>query len=183
LRTARGVCAGERNALGEQFGQSEIKHFGLTAFGHENVRRLYVAMNNALGVSGVERIRDLDSEVEYFIQRQRLAADVISQTLAVNELHGDERPVTLANVVDRADAGMVQSRSRVRLAPETFQGLSVLGNIFRKELQGNGPFQANVLGFVNYAHAACAKLLDYSEVRDGLADQSYILSRLLEFAH
>ena len=107
LRTARGVRPGECNAFREQFGQTEIEHFGLTALGHENVRRFYIAMNNALDMSGVERVRNLDSEVQYFVERQRLATDVISQTLAVYELHSDEGPVALADVIDCADAGMV----------------------------------------------------------------------------
>ena len=45
------------------FCQAEIEDFGMTALGHEDVRGLDVAVDDALGVSGVERVGNLDAQV------------------------------------------------------------------------------------------------------------------------
>ena len=66
-------------------------------------------MHDALGVRGAQRIGDLDSQVEQFIDVQRLSRDALPQRLAFQVLHGHERPaVGLADIVQRADIGMIQ---------------------------------------------------------------------------
>ena len=45
-------------------GQSEIENLGVPALGDENVRGLDVAVDDAFGVRGVERIGNLDGERE-----------------------------------------------------------------------------------------------------------------------
>ena len=55
----------------------------------------------------------------------------------VQKLHGDERlAVLLANVVNGADVGMIQSGSRLSFALETGQGLRVAGNFVEAEISG-----------------------------------------------
>ena len=86
-------------------------------------------------------------------------------------LEGDERlPVLLANVVDRADAGMVQSRRGPGLALEAFERLRICGHRVREELEGHGAPQARVLGFVDDTHPAAAKLAQDAVVGEGLSD-------------
>ena len=91
--------------------------------------------------------------------------------MPIQKLHGDERLITvLADVVNRADVGVVERRGRLRFAPETFECLRVPGYVVRQELQGNETAELGVLGLVNDAHPAAAELLDDAVVRDGLAD-------------
>ena len=65
-------------------------------------------MDDAFGVGDVEGIGNLNAEIEDLFQRKRLAVDVLAESFAIDELHGDEGPMKLlANVVDGADAGMI----------------------------------------------------------------------------
>ena len=96
----------------------------------------------------------------------------ILQRLALQILHGDERPsVLLADVVDRADVGMVQRRRGLRFAREAAQRLGITCQIFGDELERNGTMKPRILGFVHHAHPAAAELLDDAVVRERLTDQ------------
>ena len=78
----------------------------------------------------------------------------------------------LADVVDRADVGMVEGGRGTSFTSETFQCLRVSGNVVRQEFEGDKTTKLGVLGLVNYAHTAAAELFDDAVVRDGLADHS-----------
>ncbi len=105
---------------------------------------------------------------------------------AVHEFHGDKRPaVLLADLVDRADMGMIQRGCRTRLPPKAFQSLWVLREVFGEKFERDKPAEGWILGFVNNTHAAAAQLFDDSIVRDGLADHwasAWSRSRSLRWA-
>jgi hypothetical protein len=54
--------------------QAEIEQLGVAAIGHEDVRRLDVAVDDPFGVRGFERIGELHAELEDSIRRQRAAS-------------------------------------------------------------------------------------------------------------
>ena len=54
-----------------------------------------------------------------------------------NSMAMKDWPSCFANVVNRADVGMVQRRRGRSLTPETFQSLRILGHVFGQELQGD----------------------------------------------
>src|SRR6202171_6655995 len=84
--------------------QTKIQNLGAPALGDENVRRLEVAMHDALGMGRVERIGNLDSESQKRVIVERPSCDVVLQGLALEKLHRDVRLlVTLADFVDRAN--------------------------------------------------------------------------------
>src|ERR1700682_4180613 len=93
------------------------------------------------------------------------------QRLAVEELHGDERlAALLADVVNRADVGMVESRCGLRFTLKTGKSLGVFGYFIGQELQGHEAMQPGVLSLVDDTHVTTAQLLDDAVMRDGLAD-------------
>src|ERR1700674_262249 len=95
------------------------------------------------------------------------------QGLAVEKLHGDERlPILLANVVNRADVGMVESRCGLGFTLKTGKSLGVFGYFIGQEFQGNEAVQPRVFGLVDYPHPTTAEFLDDAVVRNGLTNHS-----------
>ena len=128
-------------------------------------------MNDSLAVGGAECIRNLGPPFKHFIERQRLAGDAMLQRRAFHEFHGNKRlTVLLANLVDRANVGMIQRRRRARLSPKTFQSLWNLGQVVGKKFKRDKPAEGGILGLVDNTHAAATQRFEDSIVRDGLAD-------------
>ena len=141
----------------------------MSPLGDKDVRRLDVAVNDPLCMGGVERVRDLDGKRENEFGFHRTPGDPMLQRHAIQELHGDERlPVLIVNFVDGADVGVVQSGSRLCLAPKTRQRLRVMSDIFGQEFQGDETSKLGILSLVHDAHPAAAQLLDYAVMRDRL---------------
>src|SRR5271154_2455550 len=93
------------------------------------------------------------------------------QRRAIHEFHGDKRlAVLLANLVDRADVGMIQRGGRARLSPEAFQSLRNLCHAVREKLQRHEPAKRRILRLIDNTHTSAAEPLDDSVVRDSLAN-------------
>ena len=166
-----GSICGRRLLLERELGEAEIEKLGVAVEFDEDVGRLDVAMNHALGVRGGKGVGDLDGEGEQDFDLQGLSGDAVLEGHAFEKFHGDEGLiVVLADLVDRADVGVVQRRSGTGLAAETFERMRIAGNVSRKEFEGDKAAQADVFGLVDYAHASAAEFLDDAVVRDGLAD-------------
>ncbi len=153
-------------------GQAEIEDFGVAAGGDEDVGRLDVAMDDALFVRGVERVGDFDAERQQQSERQGLFRDAVLEGLALQKLHRDEiAAVVLGNVVNRADARMIQRGSGAGFAPETLEGVGIALQFRREEFQGHAAAQIQILSDVDHTHSATTEPVDDAVVRDGLADQ------------
>ena len=153
-------------------GQPEIENLRVAAAGDEHIRRLDVAVDDPGGVRRLQRVGDLDRERQQQIDLERAPGDAMLQRRPVEELHDEERAaVVLADIVDGADVGVVQRRCGARLAAESLQGLGIVGEVGRQELQRDEALQPRILGFVDDAHAAAAQLLDDAVVRERLTDQ------------
>ena len=89
----------------------------------------------------------------------------------VKKLHGDERlAVLLADVVDRADIGVIQRGRSLRFTLKAGERLWVSGNFIGKELESDEAMQSRVLSLIDHTHPAAPELLDDAVVRDCLAD-------------
>ncbi len=76
----------------------------------------------------------------------------------------------LADLVNGADVGMVQSRRSPSFASKTLERLQVPGKLVRQKLQRDKPPQLSVFGLVNDTHAAAAQFFDNAVMRDVLVD-------------
>src|SRR5580693_8633227 len=101
----------------------------------------------------------------------RSAGNLVLQGHAIEELHRDEVLAGfLADVINRADAGMIQRGGGARLAAKALQRLRIAGDVVRQKLQRNKAAEASVLGFVRHTHPATTKLLNNAVVRDRRID-------------
>ena len=128
-------------------------------------------MDDPLGVRRLERVGDLDPDLEELPELEGPAPDPLGQRLALEQLHRDEvLALVLVDLVDRADAGVVERRGGARLALEALERGRVLRHLRGQELQRDVAAELRVLGLVDDAHAAAAELRSDPVVRDGLAD-------------
>ena len=110
-----------------QLRQSKVEDFGLTALGDEDVRRLDVAVHNLFRVRGIERIGYFDGQRQQRLGLHRLARDAMLQRHPVQKLHGDEGlAVLLANVINRANVGVIQCGCSLGFALEAGKRLEGL---------------------------------------------------------
>src|SRR5450755_4674332 len=125
-----------------------------------DIRRLDVAVNDPFGVSGVQSIGNFNGQPQQNIELDRFSRDAMLQRHPVEKLHGDKRSAMLVvNLIYRADIGMVQCGSGLRLALKAAEGLWVLGDIVGQEFERYKAVEFNILGLVDHTHAA-AQLLD-----------------------
>jgi hypothetical protein len=77
----------------------------------------------------------------------------------------------LTDLVNRADAGMIQRRGRPRFPPKSLERLLVAGDVIGEKLERDEPAKLRIFGLVHHAHAATTKLFDDVVMRNGLADR------------
>src|SRR5579864_6526379 len=156
-------------------GQSEVKNFGLPARRNENVRGLDIAMNDALAVSGVERIGNLDAEVEYGFIFQRFAENAVRQRLSLEILHGNKwLALVLPKVVNGTNIRMIEGGSGPRFAFKALESLRILCQAFRKKFERYTAAQAGVLGFVHDSHPSAAQFAKDAVMRDVFGNDGQI---------
>jgi hypothetical protein len=153
------------------FGQPKVENLGCPARGHKDVRRLDVAVHDALGVRCIQCLGYIDCDREQLFHLQWPIADQMFQGLALQVLHDNEGLVAVfPDVINGADVGMIQGGRSLGLAPEASESRGVTRDVFRKKLQGYKTVEARVLGLVDHTHPATAELLNHPVVRDVLAD-------------
>ncbi len=151
--------------------QTEIQNLGVAALGYKNICRLDVAVHDAMGVGGIKRVGDLDTEVQQLGQGQWTFRDALPERHAVQKLHRDKAPaLRLTDFVNHTDVGMIQGRCGPRFPAESFQYRWVLGHEVGQKFERHQAAQLGVLSFVNHTHPAAPQLLDDAVVRDGMAD-------------
>ncbi len=120
-----------------------------------------------------KRIRYLNADIENLIYLQRLAAYPLLQAHALQLFHDNEgMSRVVIDIVDGADARMVQLRSRTRLAHKAVERLAVVHHLLWNKLQRDMARQARVFRLIHHAHATAAELPHYVIVGDCLADHS-----------
>src|SRR6185503_17675158 len=128
-------------------------------------------MYDAGGVGGGQGGRDLLSYKERFSQRQGALQDPLAQGDSVNVLHRNEMTTVLclADLMNDADVGVAQRRSRAGFLSKAAHAILIPGKIRRKKLERNFSTQPRVIGKVDFAHSAGGERRHYLVGTDLLA--------------
>src|SRR5260370_25419074 len=93
-------------------------------------------MHDSLRMRCVQSVGHLYTQIEDLFDIQRLASNQVPESLSLQQLHGDEIPaVSLLDLIDLADIGVVEGVRREALPLEPFAGRGILGHLFRLKLQ------------------------------------------------
>ena len=112
--------------VARQFGQAEVENFHLSGLRDKQIGRFDVAMNDALGVKRLQRLRHLYRDVKQFFELQRLPMNALLQALPFQLLHHDEgMPAVVLDVMDGANVRMVQARRGSRLPLKAVKRLAI----------------------------------------------------------
>jgi len=112
---------------GAIFRQAEIENLGVAALGHKDVGGFDVAVDDALGMRGVEGVGDPQCPSDRSVSRSsgRSVVMCFSVWPSRNSMAMKASPSLLADVVDGANVGMVQGGSRLRFTLKTGQRLGI----------------------------------------------------------
>ena len=153
----------------DQLCQAEVQHLRPPVGGDDNVGRLDVAVDDAVGVRRFKGRSDLHSVVERRGDRQSAARQHLVEREAVDQLHRDEgRARLVADLVDRDDIRVVQRRGRPRFQHEPPVSLLIAGRFRFEHLQRDRTPEPRVDGAVDNPHPAAADLTLDAVVRNVL---------------
>jgi hypothetical protein len=135
----------------------------MLALVEEHVRGLDVPMDETLGMCRVQGVRHLaaDRKPTGWLERT-LRSQERPQIRSLDVTHRQvEATVHIACVVDRHHVRVLERHGELRLAGEAGVEALVEGQLGRDELQRDSPFQPQVVGSEDHAHAALTdQLLD-----------------------
>src|SRR5438132_13524501 len=93
-------------------------------------------MNDAGSMCGGECTSGLRRDIEHFTELHRRALHPLTQRLTINEFSRDEvNGISLINLMDGDDVGMVQRRSSLRFLHEAPHAFPLRSNFSRQNLQ------------------------------------------------
>jgi len=93
----------------DRAGDPEVGHLELAALVEEQIRRLYVAMDDSALVGGVDRLTGLREPVERLRGRHCAASGLVGERPTGEVFHDDERPASeFADVIDGDDVRLAR---------------------------------------------------------------------------
>src|SRR5262249_58790444 len=143
--------------MAHDLGQSEVEDLHLLVRRHHHVRRLEIAVDDALAMRGVDGHGDLTADPIASLGIDRLAHDVLAQIDSRDELHGDEvNPAVVLQRVDHRDVGMTEPGEDLGLALEAHQRGGAQRLRIGKHLDGNATLEPWIFGQIDGSHSTLA---------------------------
>ena len=139
---------------------TEIQNLWLSGLIHQDVARLEVPMNHAALVRVLNGIANLANQRESFAHTEFKRVGIVSQRLALHELHGEirlvsKRGISRARLINLCNARVVKPPQNLRLVLKPLERFAG-GVTWPKGLEGNSSPRARLLSLVHHAHAALA---------------------------
>src|ERR1700722_5262264 len=136
-----------------RFRESEVHQLG-ARLGQHDVRRFQIAMNDSRPVRCFQRFADFHGNFEGLFERQRTLFQSLRQRLSLQVLHHQKiDSILMPNVVEDADARMIQRRYGPSFALKPFFQFGVRGEMLREDFDRYVSAQARVAGAVHFAHS------------------------------
>jgi hypothetical protein len=165
-RRQRGHAAPAAGRTGAGLRQTEIEELGPAGRQH-HVGGFQIPMSDALTMRFVERVGDLDADLQRVGHTERSTLDPRRQRLSLEILHDEEVHRGLrasgrfvSDVVEHADVRMAERGERLRLAFEALPHLRMLGPMHRKHFDRDRAAKARINGLVDFAHATGTERAD-----------------------
>lgn len=144
-------------------GDAEVHHLHGPVVGDDHVRRLDVAVHDAVLVGVGQRLQHTGDDDQRLLRAGRLRVDQqIPDGAALDQLHDDVRHGgavhdVLAGVVDSHDRVVVETGHRLGLTREAGLGNGVFGEVGAEQLDRDRTTEAHVLGREHLGHTAPAE--------------------------
>ena len=128
---------------------------------HHNVRRLDVAVDDALLMRVLDRMADRNEEFQPLARSQPLLVAILGDRQALDQLHGEVGPAAFgrARIKHLGNVRMVHDRQRLPLGLETGDDLAGVHARLDDLQRHPTHHRLALLGHVDHAHAALANLL------------------------
>ena len=119
-------------------------------------------MDHSLAMRFLQRLANLDGHAQQFRGRHRALLDALGERLALQIFHDEKiRAVLLADVVERADIGVIEAGNRACLALEALANFRRIGQMEGQNLQGHGAVEPRIFRAIDFAHSAGADRCDH----------------------
>ena len=153
-----GRRSGRRSYRLERLGQPEVEHLHGAVWTYLHVRGLQVAVDDALFVSGLERLENLPGDGKCFGNREPSLDEAIGERRPLDQLHHQSHvAVGVLHSVDGSDVRVVERRESPGLPLEAGHVIGVrqrIGDHFDRHV----PSQLRVACAVDASHATLADL-------------------------
>ena len=137
-----------------------------------DVRRLEIAVDDALFVGVLERLGDLARDCQGLVERYPALLHALGERRTFDQLEDQgARLAGLFDAVDRGDVRMVEARQHLRLALEAREALRVGREGLGQDLDRHLASELRVRGAIDLSHAADAELGGDPIAADVGADQ------------
>ena len=112
-------------------------------------------------MSRVERVGNLDSQIEHRLDLQRLAADYVPERLAFQQFHGNKgSPIDLVDLMDRADVRVIKRGCCLGFPLKAAEGLRIVREFVRKKLQSDVTTELEVFRLIHHTHSTTTDLAE-----------------------
>jgi hypothetical protein len=144
--------------------QPEVEHLHRAVLADFDIRRLEVAMDDALLVRHLKRVRDLARDDERLVERNRSLRNALRERRPLDELHHEGSHVAgVFQTINRCDVGVIQRRQDVRSALKPSQPIGIVQERLGEHFQRDVTVQLGVAGSIHLSHTACAEQFDNLE--------------------
>jgi hypothetical protein len=156
------VATGSRpGGLLERLGEPEVEHLHLLVRRDLHVGRLQIAMDDPFLVRRLERLGDLQRDLQRLADRDRAALQPLGQGLTFDQLHDQKvTAVRFLHAVERGDVWVIERGERLGFPLEPRDAIGVRRERVRQDLHCDRAPQFRVACTVDFAHPAYAQRRD-----------------------